>query len=586
MRNSKISTGFLLMNMFVAIMILAGCAETRTTSRPIEQLCQMDEMRQCKCSDGSDGISYCLSEYDGFGECVCDGGDTPVSTDTDTVIGTDTGTETTVGPDTDTETGTTNDTGSGSVIDTETSTETGSDIDTEDTQVDPPEVGVECDENNPCEDGLECFAGHCMDNVGSLQWGDAFEDEVNAIAIDDDDNIYVAGSRREANLGTVDPNQPRKQKVFLSKFDHDGVPLWSKEFGGASTSNIVNDMVLDGLDNIYIVGESRENLDGQIVADGFHSYMYITKYDSSGERIWVTQSTMEQWAGVPKSNRARGVAIDSGGDPWVVGTIVNNKMFFMKFSQDGGEAGNITGFCDDGTYSSGNDIIVDHDDGSIYILGSDDNNAVLFKYDADGLFEWSEDWKTTNDMSDSPQRMVMGTDDFIYVVGHSEVESSGNCGDSGCTDIFVTKIDKSISSVKWTTHLEQFATADYGKDITVNPNGGVYITGTMFSDIALVPFGVEHEWHLIASYQNQDGLEVIMGESFGGPPDESGLPIGSARDYFYDSTDAPSVGVEHGLYNKVGAEWKLVASPTGLAGMAKLHIGTGAPSSSIGVATD
>lgn len=564
-----------------AVWSTAGCVESRITSRPGD-MCQSGEIRECTCDDGSIGSSICISENAGFGECDCDGGGTGL--DTDIPTGSDSGSESQSAPDQGTGSGqeTVTDSGSQTVSDEETESASGTASDSgenpQDTEVENPEVGVECDESNLCQNDLECFAGYCMDDLGSFQWGGVRDDVITAIAVDSDNNIYVAGSKREADPAATDPNDPGFQMGFVTKLRPDGTPVWSKEFGTEGTSNLVYNMAADSLDNLYVIGESRDNLDGLRVDGDPRSYMYIAKYDSSGNRQWIKQSTMVGLNGqgnvAARSNKAKGVAIDADGDPWVAGTIVNNKMFFVKFSQEDGAPGAVTEFCQSDTYSYGNDILIDPADRGIFVLGSDDSNAVLYKFSAAGVEQWKKEWKTTNENSDTPQSLVLGTDGAIYAVGHSQLEAG--------TDIFVTKIDKTTSSLKWITFLSQFASSDYGWDIAAHPDGGVYITGAIATDIALIRFSVEHEWHFVARPSNPGGLNLIIGASNGGPPVESGLPVGNSGDFFYDTTPAPVTGVEHGLYNKRGSSWELVAAETVISGLPRLYRESGEPAPGLG----
>jgi hypothetical protein len=567
------------------VLVLVGCVESRITSRPRE-LCQPGETRECVCDDGILGISSCMGENAGFGACVCEGAsdewDSSSSSDEDSAsepqssLGQDTG----PGTDDVTDSALPTDSGQGTELSSDTQSESGETP--QDTEVANPGVGVECGDSNPCGNDLECFAGYCMDDLGSFQWGGVRDDVVTAIAIDGDDNIYLAGSKREANPAASDPNDPGFQWGYVMKLSPKGTPEWSKEFGTTGSSNIVYDMAVDTLDNIYVVGESRDDLDGQRSPGDTRSYMYIAKYDSSGNRQWIQQSTMVglDWQGnmTARSNRARGVALDPSGDPWVAGTIVNNKIFFTRFSKEDGVQGTVTELCQNDTYSYGNDIFIDPLGEGVFVLGSDDRNAVLYKFSIEGTQQWRQEWKSTNDNNDAPQSLTMGMDGALYVVGHSELQSG--------SDIFVTKIDKETSVVQWTTYLSQFPHSDYGWDVAPHPSGGVYITGALSTNIALVRFDAQHEWHFVASPGNTGGLNFIIGDSYGGPPSQSGLPVGSSGDFFYDTSVAPASGVEHGLYNNVGSIWKLVASQTVVSGLPRLYLEKGEPSKDLGMPGD
>ncbi|MCU0664973.1 MAG: SBBP repeat-containing protein, partial [Myxococcota bacterium] len=530
-----------------ALSALAGCIETRLTSRSSGDSETASDDQSVSTADentgsGSDSPTDSIPEENtGSGSATVDGTGTSSEDETTSPLGSDTQSDSGLPPD--------------------------------DTDAENPEIGVDCDDANPCQDELECFAGACMDDLGSFEWGKERDDVATAMAIDGDDNIYVAGSRREANPLAEDPNDPGFQIAYVTKFRPDGTPQWSKEFGSTGANKFVYDMAVDGLDNIYVVGESPENLDGTIPAGNYRSFMFIAKYDSAGNRQWIKQSTMVGLTSSgslrERSNKAKAVAIDANGEPWVAGTIVNNKIFFVKFSQDNGEQGAVTELCQNDTYSFGNDILIDPSDNGKYVLGMDDGNAVLYKFDQAGAQQWRQEWKTTNDLDDAPQSMAFGQDGSIYAVGHSAVDDGG-------TDIFVAKIDPSTSNLKWITFLEQFASSDTGLDIAAHPDGGMYITGSVGADITLIRFSAQHEWQLAARPSNPEGPDLIIGNSYGMAPDESGLPVGESGDFFYDSSELPPSGIEHGLYNKHGSDWVLVACETVVSGLPRLTLGAGA----------
>ena len=70
--------------------------------------------------------------------------------------------------------------------------------------------------------------------------------------------------------------------IFLVKYNSSGNKIWSKQVG-TNVRDVGEDIAIDSSDNIYIVGYSEGNLNGQVNAgiDG------ITKYNSSGILQWT-----------------------------------------------------------------------------------------------------------------------------------------------------------------------------------------------------------------------------------------------------------------------------------------------------------
>lgn len=98
-------------------------------------------------------------------------------------------------------------------------------------------------------------------------WGDEKDDLLESIAIDDNDNIYMAGLVDDDNGGG---------KMILFKRNDTGVISWSKTWNGAGGER-ANAISLDSLDNVYIGGWSEQY--------GSRRWV-ILKYSSEGSFQW------------------------------------------------------------------------------------------------------------------------------------------------------------------------------------------------------------------------------------------------------------------------------------------------------------
>ena len=142
-----------------------------------------------------------------------------------------------------------------------------------------------------------------FDFTGNRLWGSYLggydEDYLYRIAIDENDNIIVAGNTRSTS-GLVTPGcfQPNYGGSFygdgfLAKFTKNGQMIFctyyggegSEELGGANTDTNGNIYIFgdtDSYQNIATPGTQQPNYTG-IYMDGF-----IAKFDSNGQRIWGT----------------------------------------------------------------------------------------------------------------------------------------------------------------------------------------------------------------------------------------------------------------------------------------------------------
>ena len=112
--------------------------------------------------------------------------------------------------------------------------------------------------------------------LGDLIWlrefgSDDYEDEAAAVSADGLGNAYV--------VGLLDA-----EDGFVSKFDSDGVQLWTARLDNAHSAGVF----ADGLGNVFVSGIALETLDSP---DGLNSGVgtFLAKYNDAGGLLWVRQ---------------------------------------------------------------------------------------------------------------------------------------------------------------------------------------------------------------------------------------------------------------------------------------------------------
>jgi hypothetical protein len=162
--------------------------------------------------------------------------------------------------------------------------------------------------------------------IGTPQYDDGL-----GVATDKLGNTYITGSTEGAmggpNAGSID--------AFVSKFDQNGVQLWTRQFGG-SDWDIGEGVVVDASGNVIVGGQTRSSLGRPHTAgddDGF-----LTKFDASGNQIWLKQF------GTSAFDAVHSVAADSVGGLYVTGSTQgslggpsagNYDAFVSKYSSNG-----------------------------------------------------------------------------------------------------------------------------------------------------------------------------------------------------------------------------------------------------------
>ncbi len=161
------------------------------------------------------------------------------------------------------------------------------------------------------------------------QFGTTEGDQGRGVSADADGNIYVTGVSR-GELGGVNAGE---YDAFLTKSDTGGTLLWSRQFG-SSGIDYAHDVSVDGLGGIFIAGYTTGDLVG-INAGGVDSF--VTKFDTQGSQLWSEQ------LGSTENEAGRGISADGMGSVYLSGytkgslqgaSAGSDDVFLAKFSAD------------------------------------------------------------------------------------------------------------------------------------------------------------------------------------------------------------------------------------------------------------
>jgi subtilisin-like proprotein convertase family protein len=259
--------------------------------------------------------------------------------------------------------------------------------------------------------------------------------------------------------------------------------IWTRDTG-SSEYDTSTDLATDSAGNVYMVGYTRGNLDGNQNStqhsnnDTFFRPValrpvayddgYITKYDTSGNKLWT------KLLGGTNNDIINGITVDSDGNIYVVGDTSQatdalpgrGYAFFAKYDANG----NIIWNHQLGTTSFDvlNKITTDGA-GNFYAVGSLNNKGLVVKFDSNGNVIWKE-----NNNLGSQQ----GTDiAFDHNTNSIYVSGSGSAG-WGWNSVggLVLKYG-SAGNLIWSNQLTT-SYRDLIVGLDVDSNSNVYVSGS------------------------------------------------------------------------------------------------------------
>ena len=321
---------------------------------------------------------------------------------------------------------------------------------------------------------------------GRLDWaghvGSRRDDEITALGVGVDGDVYVAGTIRLD--GDVDPT-PRVRRVttrgvddtFISRLDgDDGGLRWFRQFGEENTREGVNGLVVGG-GSVYVTGTFNRTV--EFDRDGRRRFTLTQeKYDDAylgslsleGEWEWLGTIASEE------REEAAAIALGPGGDIYVTGsfgasadfefgkgeTILRpegeDDVYVARYAPDGGLlwARNFGEAADDGRVRS-TSIAVD-DDGFAYVAGMFHEEI---DFDPSGRGRFIQD----AEKDDAPPFSIIGaTDAFVLKLNDNgrfvDVTRTGG-SDGSAVPYDIAVIGGSI-----------FTTGQFGGSIDFEPGSG------------------------------------------------------------------------------------------------------------------
>lgn len=295
---------------------------------------------------------------------------------------------------------------------------------------------------------------------GNKQWVALYDgfihgnDGASSISLDNNGNVIVAGQSQDSGSG---------YDYITIKYSASGNQKWVSRYTSIGNhSDAVYALIVDNSGNIYVTGESFDNIGGR-------DYLTI-KYDSTGIQQWVAR-----YNGANFDDKAYTIAVDDSNNVFVSGesrgetamdiaTIKYNSIGILQWAAryNGPLNGN------DGAFK----VLTDNN-GNVFVCGYSVgemhyDDYVILKYNSSGKEQWSRRYNGSGNYLDQARDLVIDKSGNIYV--------SGYAAESGSGYDFTTIKYNTYGDQQWIKKYNN-GLNDYGDAMTIDDNQNIYVTG-------------------------------------------------------------------------------------------------------------
>jgi outer membrane protein assembly factor BamB len=373
---------------------------------------------------------------------------------------------------------------------------------------------------------LSAFCLVSFADTVTQKWSAAYNDSSNKlnmiqdIGYDASGNVYVTGTTSMS-------------EIVIIKYNALGDVQWSNPV----ESGIPNAMAVDSSGNVYIAGQSSTGTANLFAGK-------ILKYNTSGTVKWTIPFQGTKSTG---GNLARDILVDSSGNVYVLGEVVNNNTetdyIIIKYNSLGTEiwkrtynsSGNANDLCGDLAIDSSGNVYATGSSGTlkynasgslqwtvetsifgrslgidsssnIYIfsiLGSTSGNTFnLFKYNSAGVKQWSSLHPNSYGGNEIPSDMAVDNSGNVYLTGG--LKGGSNPG------ILTVKFDNA-GVFQWDT-VFYAADANNPGSVSCDPWTGVYVTGVVNHNILTIKYDSDgnEKWNMLYSANLPYGVPIPL----------------------------------------------------------------------------
>ncbi|WP_345158346.1 SBBP repeat-containing protein [Pontibacter saemangeumensis] len=314
-----------------------------------------------------------------------------------------------------------------------------------------------------------------------------------AIAVDNNGGIYITGSIPGGYL-TV-------------RYDGaTGEEIWSRPFNAPDISFAqATAIAVDGAGGVFVTG---------FVSSSSTSEDYATiRYDAAtGQQVWVQRYNGQDNSG----DAAAAIAIDNEGGVVVTGTSNRSDgtsdFATVRYDAATGQQAWVSRYEGEGSNFDWARAIATDNSGNVYVTGlsfgeSTTADFATIRYEAaTGQQIWVQRDNGSIDGYDDVKAIAVDNAGGVYVTGNTS-------GIDGATDVVTVRYAAATGQLDWFSRYDGPETSEEGvASITVDNNGGVYVTGTSigiggaYADIATIRYEAatgQQTW--VSRYDSEEG---------------------------------------------------------------------------------
>jgi predicted CXXCH cytochrome family protein len=272
------------------------------------------------------------------------------------------------------------------------------------------------------------------------QFGSTAQDYGTGLAVDNSGNVYVTGH----TYGELVAGQlSGESDVFISKYDANGNNIWTRQFGTAY-SDTGEDIAVDSSGNVYVTGVTwSDPATGQYVGA---PNIFTGKYDINGQEVWKryfgTWIPSDYGKGIALDSGENYVYVSGGTCTstcaltlFKYDALTGAPVWESILPENPGISQDIT------LDSSGNVYVIGSKDSGAPTR----NDVYIGKYDADGQSIWTQ--TLASNLNDYGYGIDLDAEEnYIFVTGTTSGAFPGDTN-QGYTDVFIGKYDTAGNKV-------------------------------------------------------------------------------------------------------------------------------------------